>query len=105
MAGNNYRFKSNSNSYHCTNGGAIKRGCEVVDGENEDDLVTMSSSSSTGCLPPTKKTKFIVTSEEMNEFFKLLNHTEVQHFLRRDSCCLISDKACINLTLFLYSYY
>jgi len=49
---------------------------------------------STSCTrrSPNKKQKFVVTCEEMNEFFKLLHHPEVQHFLKRDSCCLISDK-------------
>lgn len=97
---NNNRYKSAAaTSYpyvHNSNGGAIKRGCEVVDGENEDDFVTMSSSTSStaGCSrrSPPKKPKFVVTSEEMNEFFKLLHHNKVQQFLKRDSCCLISDK-------------
>ena len=64
----------------------------------EDDLITFSTSSSSASLltysrrSPPKKPKFIVTSEEMNEFFKLLLHTDIQNFLIRDSCCLISDK-------------
>ena len=82
-----------SHYYSHGNSGAIKRGCEDVENENEDDLVT-SISSSTSCSrrSPPKKPKFIVTSEEMNEFFKLLLHTDIQNFLIRDSCCLISDK-------------
>lgn len=79
--------------YSHGNSGAIKRGCEDVENENEDDLVT-SISSSTSCSrrSPPKKPKFVVTSEEMNEYFNLLHQTEIQHFLKRDACCLITDK-------------
>lgn len=79
--------------YSHGNSGAIKRGCEDVENENEDDLVT-SISSSTGCSrrSPPKKPKFVVTSEEMNEYFSLLHQVEIQNFLKRDACCLISDK-------------
>lgn len=82
-----------SHYYSHGNSGAIKRGCEDVENENEDDLVT-SISSSTSCSrrSPPKKPKFVVTSEEMNEYFNLLHQTEIQNFLVRDSCCLISDK-------------
>lgn len=82
-----------SHYYSHGNSGAIKRGCEDVENENEDDLVT-SISSSTSCSrrSPPKKPKFVVTSEEMNEYFNLLHQTEIQDFLVRDSCCLISDK-------------
>jgi len=84
---------SSSHYYSHSNSGAIKRGCEDVDNENEDDLAT-SISSSTGCSrrSPPKKPKFVVTSEEMNEYFNLLHQTEIQLFLKRDACCLISDK-------------
>ena len=75
------------------NSGAMKRGCEDVENENEDDLVTsISSSNSSSRRSPPKKPKFVVTSEEMNEYFNLLHQNEIQHFLNRDSCCLISDK-------------
>lgn len=82
-----------SHYYSHGNSGAIKRGCEDVENENEDDLVT-SISSSTSCSrrSPPKKPKFVVTSEEMNEYFNLLHQNEIQHFLKRDACCLISDK-------------
>lgn len=97
---NDINIKSKINSsipashyYSHGNSGAIKRGCEDVENENEDDLVT-SISSSTSCSrrSPPKKPKFVVTSEEMNEYFNLLHQTEIQDFLVRDSCCLISDK-------------
>ena len=75
------------------NSGAMKRGCEDVENENEDDLVnSISSSNSSSRRSPPKKPKFVVTSEEMNEYFNLLHQNEIQHFLNRDSCCLISDK-------------
>jgi len=95
----NYKSKLNANNipsshyYSHGNSGAIKRGCEDVENENEDDLVT-SISSSTSCSrrSPPKKPKFVVTSEEMNEYFDLLHQTEIQDFLQRDVCNLISDK-------------
>lgn len=94
----NVKLKPSSNLtishyYAHGNGGAIKRGCEDVENENEDDLVT-SISSSTSCSrrSPPKKPKFVVTSEEMNEYFNLLHQTEIQHFLKRDACFLITDK-------------
>ena len=75
------------------NGGAIKRGCDDVEGETEDDLVTLSSSSiGYSRRSPPKKPKFVVTSQEMNVFFSLLNIDQIQRFLNRDVCCLISDK-------------
>jgi len=82
-----------SNHYSHGNNGAMKRGCEDVENENEDDLITsISSSNSVSRRSPPKKPKFVVTSEEMNEYFNLLHQNEIQHFLKRDSCCLISDK-------------
>ena len=83
-----------SHYYSHGNSGAIKRGCEDVENENEDDLVTSISSSTGGCSrrSPPKKPKFVVTSEEMNEYFNLLHQNEIQLFLQRDACCLISDK-------------
>jgi hypothetical protein len=82
------------NHYLNGNNGAIKRGCEDVENECEDDLITSisSSNSSSSRQSPPKKPKFVVTSEEMNEYFNLLHQTEIQHFLKRDACCLISDK-------------
>lgn len=82
-----------SHHYAHSNSGAIKRGCEDVENENEDDSVT-SISSLMGCSrrSPPKKPKFVVTSEEMNEYFNLLDQNEIQLFLKRDACCLISDK-------------
>jgi hypothetical protein len=83
-----------SNHYYSHgNNGAMKRGCEDVENENEDDLITsISSSNSVSRRSPPKKPKFVVTSEEMNEYFNLLHQNEIQHFLKRDACCLISDK-------------
>lgn len=99
LGDSNLKQKNVSSSYHYSHGnsGAIKRGCEDVDNENEDDLAT-SISSSTGCSrrSPPKKPKFVVTSEEMNEYFNLLHQTEIQLFLKRDACCLISDKVNLN---------
>jgi hypothetical protein len=80
--------------YYSNNGGAIKRGCDDVDAENDDDNVTSfsSSSMSSGRRSPPKKPKFIVTYKEMREFFALLNEESIREFLKRDTCCLISDK-------------
>jgi hypothetical protein len=88
---NNYEINNNyllSNNNNC----AIKRGCDDVDGENEEDLLTLSSSSLTMLKSPAKKPKSVVTFKEMNEFFDLLNEDSIREFLKRDSCCLISDK-------------
>lgn len=84
-----------SNFHYANNGGAIKRGCDDVDAENDDDNVTSlssSSSMSSGRRSPPKKPKFIVTYKEMREFFALLNEESIREFLKRDTCCLISDK-------------
>lgn len=86
-------FYPTSNGYSANNGGAIKRGCDDVDGENEDDSIVSSSTSiSYSRRSPPKKPKFIVTYKEMREFFTLLNEESIREFLKRDSCCLISDK-------------
>jgi hypothetical protein len=83
-----------NNFYYTNNGGAIKRGCDDVDAENEEDNVTSfsSSSMSSGRRSPPKKPKFVVTYKEMREFFALLNEESIREFLKRDTCCLISDK-------------
>lgn len=88
---NNYEINNNYliiNNNNC----AIKSGCDDVDAENEDDLLTLSSSSLTMLKSPAKKSKSVVIYKEMNEFFDLLNEDSIREFLRRDSCCLISDK-------------
>ena len=72
-------------------GGAMKRAIEDLDGETEDDLANYSLSRRS----PPKKPKFVVTSEEMTNFFSLLSHQEIQDFLERDACCLITDKVFI----------
>lgn len=90
-ANNNNYFYSNNVVIACN--GGIKRGCEDVDGETEDDLLTLSSSSlGYSKRSPPKKPKFIVTYKEMKEFFTLLNEESIREFLKRDSCCLISDR-------------
>jgi hypothetical protein len=81
-------------SNHCgNNGGAMKRGCDDVEAETEDDLLTVSSAS-TECerRSPPKKPKFFVTPDEIDKFFDLLDGNSINEFLRRDSCHLISDK-------------
>ena len=81
---------SGSQSGH---GGAIKRACDDGDAETDDDLVALTSSSlNYERRSPAKKPKFVVTYREMREFFALLNEETIQQFLKRDSCCLISDK-------------
>jgi hypothetical protein len=94
---NNKVNVTSSNNFYSNNGacnGGIKRGCEDVDGETEDDLITLSSSSlgHNKRSPPPKKPKFVVTYKEMREFFTLLNEESIKEFLKRDICCLISDK-------------
>ena len=76
------------------NGGAVKRGydnVDTVDNDTEDDsahpISALSDRSS-----PAKKAKILVTLKEMNEFFNLLREQSIREFLRRDTCCLISDK-------------
>jgi hypothetical protein len=92
-----YGTSNNTNgwdlSHYGNNGGAMKRGCEDVDAETEDDLLTVSSTS-TECdrRSPPKKPKFFVTPEEIDKFFDLLSGNTICEFLRRDSCHLISDK-------------
>jgi hypothetical protein len=99
---------SSSGSYNYeSSGGAIKRGCEDVENETEDDSSLVSSSSfsspcmSSGRRSPPKKPKFIVTYKEMREFFSLLNEESIREFLKRDTCCLISDKVCYSNLLLL----
>jgi len=84
-----------ANGYaYASNGGAIKRGCEDVEAETEDDLeaTLLSSSVNYSRRSPPKKPKSVLTSQEMNVFFELLQDEEIQCFLSRDACCLISDK-------------
>ena len=107
---------ANASYAYANNGGAIKRGCEDVDGETEDDLRgengysggLLSSSSaasmSSGRRSPPKRPKFIVTFKEMREFFNLLNEESIREFLKRDSCCLISDKVKIACLITVRSY-
>lgn len=71
-------------------GGAVKRGYDYVDTvETEDDSLPLAIG---GRKSPAKKAKFIVTFKEMNDFFNLLKDQSISEFLRRDACCLISDK-------------
>lgn len=86
------------NNNEIVNGGAVKR-CfdyvDAVDGETEDDQAAFPSSSSNMCSgrkSPAKKAKFLVTYKEMNDFFNLLKDQSISEFLKRDACCLISDK-------------
>lgn len=55
---------------------SLKRGCD-------DDLNSTRSS---------KKSKSIVTLREMKEFFHLLDDETIKEFLKRDKCCMVSDK-------------
>ena len=102
---NNNDVINTSYQNYANNGGAIKRGCDDVDCETEDDLKGVNGlSSASGCSSsssmmmnsgrrsPAKKPKFIITYKEMREFFNLLNEEWIREFLKRDSCCLISDK-------------
>lgn len=41
---------------------------------------------------PAKKPRWIVTRMEVYDFFRLVERPTIKEFLRRDSCCLISDK-------------
>lgn len=50
---------------------------------------------------PAKKPRFVITYAEMKEYFSLLNEESIQQFLKRDSCCLISDKVA---SFFLHSF-
>lgn len=82
---------NNSDEANRNVGGAVKRAYDYVDTvETEDDLavpLVLNSRKS-----PAKKAKFVVTYKEMNDFFNLLKDQSISEFLRRDACCLISDK-------------
>lgn len=82
---------NNSDEANRNMGGAVKRAYDYVDAvETEDDLtvpLVLNSRKS-----PAKKAKFVVTYKEMNDFFNLLKDQSISEFLRRDACCLISDK-------------
>ena len=88
-----------------SNGVSLKRGCDDVDrdgdeddyDQNENNIVTtttttLNTNNLLSCKSPAKKPKFVVTYKEMREFFTLLNEESIREFLKRDSCCLISDK-------------
>lgn len=78
--------------------GGIKRGYEnvdAVDNETEEESVNPNASLNSR-KSPAKKAKFIVTQKEINDFFNLLREQSISEFLRRDACCLISDKVNIH---------
>ncbi len=58
-----------------------------------------------GRKSPAKKPKFVVTYKEMREFFTLLNEESIREFLKRDSCCLISDKVTIHFIFSIFMFY
>lgn len=81
------------------NGGALKRGFDYVDAmdgdqDQDEDLAILSSPSSMHLArkSPPKKAKPLITYREMIEFFNLLKQESINEFLKRDACCLISDK-------------
>jgi hypothetical protein len=103
---------SNQHGYP-SNGGAVKRGYDYVDAMDDDqdyyDQATLSSSGLSSAYgntnssynlnsnggsrrSPAKKSKSLVTYKEMTDFFQLLESKTIKEFLKRDSCCLISDK-------------
>jgi hypothetical protein len=91
--------QNDNNNIVLSNGCAIKRGCADVyegecegEGEETEDDLKSSVINSYGRRSPPKKPKFIVTYKEMREFFQLLNEESIQQFLKRDACCLITDK-------------
>ncbi|CAF0810696.1 unnamed protein product [Brachionus calyciflorus] len=74
---------------------AVKRGYDydTVDNETEDDSTTPLNTHMLNVRKsPPKKLKFVVTYKEMTEFFNLLKDQSISEFLRRDACCLVSDK-------------
>lgn len=88
---------NNSEEMNRNLGGAVKRAYDYVDTvETEDDSLPVAVG---GRKSPAKKAKFIVTYKEMNDFFNLLKDQGVSEFLRRDACCLISDKVNFNSLL------
>jgi hypothetical protein len=88
-------------------GGALKRGfdyVDAVDNDNEDEVVIIGSDAfaSLARKSPSKKPKFVVTYGEMVEFFNLLKLDAINEFLKRDACCLISDRVNTNEFFFLH---
>jgi hypothetical protein len=99
---------SGAGNHPSSNGGAVKRGYDYVDAMDDDqdyEQATLSSSStalsnaygnsnagSGSRRSPAKKSKSLVTYKEMTDFFLLLESKTIMEFLKRDSCCLISDK-------------
>ena len=74
------KIKHDDHDYDLRNKNTMKRGyCE----DNESQYL---NSGTKRCKPT------IVTDREMRYFFNLLEKDNIQDFLDRDRCCLISDK-------------